>query len=93
MSCWMITWISLHNYHQQVRQFVLIFIQGTTESSVHEDLKTQSMRNYACHEPDAVGIIIEGIPVLTDLGNIESPVSAQTIQNIWGLLKTFCGTW
>lgn len=59
---------------------------------MHEDLKTQSMRIYACREPDAVGIIIEGIPVLTDLGNIESPISAQTIQNIQGLLKTFCGT-
>ncbi len=40
------------------------------ESSVHEDLKMSNMQIYVCREPDAVGIIIEGIPVLTDLGNL-----------------------
>ncbi|XP_067239633.1 uncharacterized protein [Chanodichthys erythropterus] len=43
---------------------------GKTESSVHEDLKMHNMQIYVCREPDAVGIIIEGIPVLTDLGNL-----------------------
>lgn len=28
------------------------------------------MSIYVCREPDAVGIIIEGIPVLTNLGNL-----------------------
>ncbi|XP_051772154.1 uncharacterized protein LOC127524567 isoform X1 [Ctenopharyngodon idella] len=43
---------------------------GKTESSVHEDLKMRNMQIYVCREPDAVGVIIEGIPVLTDLGNL-----------------------
>ncbi|KAG5848607.1 hypothetical protein ANANG_G00100310 [Anguilla anguilla] len=42
---------------------------GTAESNVHEDRKMHSTRIYACREPDAVGIIIEEISVLTDLGN------------------------
>ncbi|XP_019956044.2 uncharacterized protein [Paralichthys olivaceus] len=42
----------------------------TAEEKVHEDLKTQEMRIYACHQPDAVGIIIDGTPVLTGLDNV-----------------------
>lgn len=37
---------------------------------MHHDLKTQSMRIYVCHKPDAVGIIIDGSPVLTGLDNM-----------------------
>ncbi|XP_037643954.1 uncharacterized protein LOC119498908 [Sebastes umbrosus] len=42
----------------------------TAEDKVHHDLKTQSMRIYVCHKPDAVGIIIDGSPVLTGLDNM-----------------------
>ncbi|XP_045906817.1 uncharacterized protein LOC123971844 [Micropterus dolomieu] len=42
----------------------------TAEDKVHQDLKTQSMRIYVCNKPDAVGIIIDGTPVLTGLDNM-----------------------
>ncbi|KAJ8007685.1 hypothetical protein DPEC_G00096730 [Dallia pectoralis] len=42
---------------------------GAAETTVH-DLKMKNMSIYVCCEPDAVGIIIEGIPVLTNLGNL-----------------------
>ncbi|XP_049455374.1 uncharacterized protein LOC125902801 isoform X1 [Epinephelus fuscoguttatus] len=42
----------------------------TAEDEVHQDLKTHSMRIYVCHQPDAVGIIIDGTPVLTGLDNM-----------------------
>ncbi|XP_035525943.1 uncharacterized protein LOC118338089 [Morone saxatilis] len=42
----------------------------TAEDQVHEDLNTQGMRIYVCHQPDAVGIIIDGTPVLTGLENM-----------------------
>ncbi|XP_034468605.1 uncharacterized protein LOC117777772 isoform X1 [Hippoglossus hippoglossus] len=42
----------------------------TAEEKVHEELKTQDMRIYACQQPDAVGIIIDGTPVLTGLDNV-----------------------
>ncbi|XP_073346576.1 uncharacterized protein [Pagrus major] len=42
----------------------------TAEDKVHEDLKAQSMRIYVCHQPDAVGIIINGTPVLTGLDSM-----------------------
>lgn len=44
--------------------------QRTAEDKVHQDLKTQSMRIYVCNKPDAVGIIIDGTPVLTGLDNM-----------------------
>lgn len=37
---------------------------------MQQDLQMHSMKIYVCHEPDAVGIIIEGIPVLTDVDNV-----------------------
>ncbi|XP_038595519.1 uncharacterized protein LOC119919115 isoform X2 [Micropterus salmoides] len=43
---------------------------GAAETIVHEDLKIKNMSIYVCREPDAVAIIIEGIPVLTNLGNV-----------------------
>ncbi|XP_071347931.1 uncharacterized protein [Trachinotus anak] len=42
----------------------------TPEDKVHEDLKAQSMRIYICQQPVAVGIIIDGTPVLTGLDNV-----------------------
>ncbi|KAM9323053.1 uncharacterized protein KZ484_021139 [Pholidichthys leucotaenia] len=39
----------------------------TAEDQVLEDLQTQSMRIYVCHQPDTVGIVIDGTPVLTGL--------------------------
>ncbi|XP_056248329.1 uncharacterized protein LOC130179403 [Seriola aureovittata] len=42
----------------------------TAEDKVHKDLKSQSMRIYVCQQPDAVGIIIDGTPVLTGLDNV-----------------------
>ncbi|XP_068427650.1 uncharacterized protein [Clinocottus analis] len=42
----------------------------TEEEKVQQDLKTQSMKIYVCHQPDAVGIIIDGTPVLTGLDNM-----------------------
>ncbi|XP_042354024.1 uncharacterized protein LOC121951665 isoform X2 [Plectropomus leopardus] len=42
----------------------------TAVDQVHEDLKTQSMRIYVCQQPDTVGIVIDGTPVLTGLGNM-----------------------
>ncbi|XP_061878094.1 uncharacterized protein LOC133630500 [Entelurus aequoreus] len=43
---------------------------GTAETTVHEDLEMKNMSIYICREPNAVGIIIEGVPVLTHLGNL-----------------------
>lgn len=43
---------------------------GPSETSVHKELGMHSMRIYVCHQPDAVGIILEGIPVLTDFGHL-----------------------
>ncbi|TDH06222.1 hypothetical protein EPR50_G00131490 [Perca flavescens] len=40
------------------------------EDEVHQELRAQSMRIYVCHKPDAVGIIIDGTPVLTGVGNV-----------------------
>ena len=37
---------------------------------MHRDMSTQSMRIYVCHQPDVVGIVIDGTPVLTGLGNL-----------------------
>ncbi|KAM6920120.1 uncharacterized protein PEZ65_012164 [Lycodopsis pacificus] len=42
----------------------------TDEDKVHQDLQTQSMRIYVCQQPDAVGIIINGTPVLTGLDSM-----------------------
>ncbi|XP_067330012.1 uncharacterized protein [Channa argus] len=42
----------------------------TPEGKVHEELKSQSMRIYICQQPDAVGVIIDGTPVLTGLDNM-----------------------
>lgn len=42
---------------------------------MHEDLKTDSMKIYVCKEPDAAGVIIEGVPVLTGLGNLAKACS------------------
>ncbi|XP_069581897.1 uncharacterized protein [Brachyistius frenatus] len=42
----------------------------TAEDKMQKDLETQSMRIYVCHQPDAVGIIIDGSPVLTGLDNL-----------------------
>ncbi|XP_023128876.1 uncharacterized protein LOC111570377 [Amphiprion ocellaris] len=42
----------------------------TAENKVLEDLQTQGMRIYVCHQPHAVGIIIDGIPVLMGLDNM-----------------------
>ncbi|XP_034038709.1 uncharacterized protein LOC117521504 [Thalassophryne amazonica] len=47
----------------------------TTESSVHKDLEMQNMRIYVCQNPDVVGIIIEGTPVLTGLSNLATACS------------------
>lgn len=44
--------------------------KGTAESIVHEDLRLRNMSIYICHEPNAVGIVIEGVPVLTHVGNL-----------------------
>lgn len=33
-------------------------------------MKTESMKIYVCYEPDAAGVIVEGIPVLSGLGNL-----------------------
>lgn len=33
-------------------------------------MKTESMKIYVCYEPDAARVIIEGIPVLSGLGNL-----------------------
>ncbi|XP_072769552.1 uncharacterized protein [Nerophis lumbriciformis] len=43
---------------------------GSAETTVHEDLEMKNMSIYICREPNAVGIIIEGVPVLTHLGNL-----------------------
>ncbi|XP_061905561.1 uncharacterized protein LOC133651599 [Entelurus aequoreus] len=43
---------------------------GTAETTVHGDLEMKNMSIYICREPNAVGIIIEGVPVLTHLGNL-----------------------
>ncbi|XP_061897283.1 uncharacterized protein LOC133646183 [Entelurus aequoreus] len=43
---------------------------GTAETTVHEDLEMKNMSIYICREANAVGIIIEGVPVLTHLGNL-----------------------
>lgn len=40
------------------------------KTNAQEDLKTHSVRIYGCLGPDAVGIIIEGIPVLKSLDNL-----------------------
>lgn len=45
-------------------------LQGATEVKVHEDMKMESMKIYICQDPDAAGIVIEGVPVLTDLDNL-----------------------
>ncbi|XP_034062296.1 uncharacterized protein LOC117540016 isoform X1 [Gymnodraco acuticeps] len=42
----------------------------TAETKVHQDLQAESMRIYVCQQPDAVGIIIDGTPVMTDLDNL-----------------------
>ncbi|KAK7166768.1 hypothetical protein R3I93_006516 [Phoxinus phoxinus] len=43
---------------------------GAVETTVHDDLKMKNFSIYVCREPDAVGIILEGIPVLSNLGNL-----------------------
>lgn len=65
---------------------LFILIQGKTESSVYEDLKMRNMQIYVCRVPDVVGIIIEGIPVLTRLGN---HARAMNLQYPPQLSKTF----
>ncbi|XP_031146816.1 uncharacterized protein LOC116043926 isoform X2 [Sander lucioperca] len=45
-------------------------LQRTAEDKVHQELRAQSMRIYVCHKPDAVGIVIDGTPVLTGVGNV-----------------------
>lgn len=43
--------------------FIIVFcvyVQGTAEVDVQQDLQMHSMKIYVCHEPDALGIIIEG---------------------------------
>ncbi|XP_054589562.1 uncharacterized protein [Nothobranchius furzeri] len=69
---------------------------GSPETSVHEDLKLRSMMIYICHDPDAVGIIIEGVPVLTNLGSLAKACSmllgltyALNLQYPTKLVKTF----
>ncbi|KAA8587585.1 hypothetical protein FQN60_016447 [Etheostoma spectabile] len=42
----------------------------TAEDKVHQELRPQSMRIYVCHKPDAVGIVIDGTPVLTGVGTL-----------------------
>ncbi|XP_063741520.1 uncharacterized protein LOC134865754 isoform X2 [Eleginops maclovinus] len=45
----------------------------TAEEKVHQDhqgMTSRSMSVYVCQQPDAVGIIIAGTPVMTDLDNL-----------------------
>ncbi|KAL3064895.1 hypothetical protein OYC64_001010 [Pagothenia borchgrevinki] len=44
--------------------------EGEPEVEVQQRLVMHSMKLYVAHEPDAVGIIIEGMPVLADMGNV-----------------------
>lgn len=48
----------------------MFVLQRTTQDKVHEELKTHSMRIYVCQQPDTVGIIIDGTPVLTGVDNM-----------------------
>lgn len=87
-----------------INLIIILVSQGVTESYFHDDLTMHSMKIYTCREPDAVGIIIEGIPVLTALKNLtracclllgvtlESPVSTKVVQNFGGISKIFYGT-
>lgn len=43
---------------------------AAAETTVHEDLKMKNMSIYVCREPDGAGILIEEIPILTNLGNL-----------------------
>ncbi|KAG5275281.1 hypothetical protein AALO_G00145660 [Alosa alosa] len=43
---------------------------GAAETTFREDLKMKNMSIYVCRELEAVRIIIEGIPVVTHLGNL-----------------------
>ena len=61
-----------------MRHFILIVfnlyaIQGTAETSIHEELKTQCMKIYTRQEPDAAGII-KGVPVLIGLETLSIPL-------------------
>ncbi|XP_041835912.1 uncharacterized protein LOC121636456 [Melanotaenia boesemani] len=65
-----ITLRCLIEYMGESGQELISDYHGTAETTVHEDLQMHSMKIYVCHAPDAVGIIIEGIPVLTNVGNL-----------------------
>ncbi|KAL1005692.1 hypothetical protein UPYG_G00062440 [Umbra pygmaea] len=60
----------LFEYMGESGQELISDYYGAAESTVHEDLKMKNMSIYVCREPDVVGVIIEGKPVLTHLGNL-----------------------
>ncbi|XP_024116850.1 uncharacterized protein LOC112138529 [Oryzias melastigma] len=60
----------LTEYMGESVQDLITDFHGVAETDVHKTLEAASMMIYQCQEPDAVGIVIDGTPVLTGIASI-----------------------